>query len=171
VKKLRNSERPPERFEHALSDTAFERLLEFVQAEDESREDLRKRFENGDKNALIQAIRFFFNEKIVAPEWVVDAFFEAMNKWLSMEVKELGAAFGLTWPKGRSVAAAKKQRKVMFAVYLSIIKASENRAIDDGLFEEIGKRFSLGKTLVKKYYALAKKTLPIESQKRQRRKK
>ena len=37
-----------------------------------------------------------------------------------MEAKELGEAFGLAWPKGKSMAAAKKRRRHMFAVYNAV---------------------------------------------------
>lgn len=120
-------------------------------------EEHRQHFERGDKSALIAAIRFCFNEEVVAPEWVVDAFFRATNKWYSMEAKELGEAFGLEWPKGKSVAAAKKKRRLKWAVHNAIWDAKLRRApCDDELFAKIGKRLGIGVTLVKEYYASAR---------------
>ncbi len=120
-------------------------------------EEYRRYFEAGDKNALFQAIGFCFNQEIVAPEWIVHAFFRAMNKWYSMQVKELGEAFGLAWPKGKSVAAARKKRRLRYAVSNDIHdEKSRGGTVDDGLFEAIGKKYGLGITLVKEYYASAR---------------
>lgn len=123
-------------------------------------------FEAGDKNALIQAIRFCFAQEIVAPEWVVAAFFRATNRWYSMDCKELGEAFDLTWQKGANVNAFKKRRRLKFRV-LNEVNAARNRGrrVDDELFEEIGKPLGIGKTLVKQYLRVARRFLPAPTPK------
>jgi hypothetical protein len=120
-------------------------------------DELRQRFEAGDKNALIQAIRRCFDFGVIAPQWVVDAFFRATNTWYQMDAKSLDEALGVAWPKGKSIAAAKKRRRLQFAVLNAVNRAkSEGRAVDGELFEQIGRRLGLGATLVKDYYRSAR---------------
>jgi hypothetical protein len=122
-------------------------------------EEMRLYFEAGDKYALLRAIRFCLNQKIVAPAWIVTAFFRATNKWYQMDVKTLDAALGVEWPKGKSMAAAKKRRKLQNAVYCAVSETRQrdpDRPIDDLLFEDVGKQFSVGKTLAKDYYRSAR---------------
>lgn len=129
-------------------------------------QEYRQHFEAGDKNALLQAIRFCFAQEIVAPEWVVNAFFRATNRWYSMDCKELGEAFDLAWPKGANLNALKKRRRLKFHV-LNEVNAARNggRPVDDELFEEIGKRHGLGKTLVKEYLRVAHRFVPVPTPK------
>jgi hypothetical protein len=122
-------------------------------------EELRLLFEAGDGNALIRAIRFTFNQERPAPEWVAAAFFRATNRWYAMQVKSLDEALGVAWPKGKSIAAAKKRRALRFAVYNEIrqtLSMKPETTIDDELFEEIGGRLGIGKTLVKNFYRSAR---------------
>jgi hypothetical protein len=124
-------------------------------------DELRGRFDAGDKAALLSAIGFCFDQQIVAPDWIVAAFFRAMNRWYAMEVKELGEAFGLEWPKGKHPSAAKKMRRLSTAVYLKVHEAQHaGRALDDDLFAEIGEQLGLGKTLVKDYYKRGRFRMP-----------
>jgi hypothetical protein len=122
-------------------------------------EELRLRFEAGDGNALIRAIRLTFNQERPAPEWVVAAFFRATNRWYAMQVKSLDEALGVGWQKGKNLSAAKKRRALRFAVYNELrrtVHANPERPIDDELFEKIGGRLGIGKTLVKDYYRSAR---------------
>lgn len=120
-------------------------------------EEHRRRFQAGNAAELIAAIRFCFNEEIVPPEWIVNAFFRATNDWYSMRTKELGEAFGVQWPKGKSFSAAKKKRRLKWAVDLAVTDAKMRGVpIDNELFASIGKKLGLGVTLVKEYYASAR---------------
>jgi hypothetical protein len=133
-------------------------------------DDLRQRFEAGDRNALIQAIRRCFQCGVVAPEWVVTAFFRATNKWYQMDAKSLDDALGVAWPKGKSVAAAKKRRRLKFAVFNEINKArARGRAVDEELYQEIGRQFGIGKTLVKVYDHAARTQMGTSPRKRRRK--
>jgi len=120
-------------------------------------EPLRKAYEAGVKSALIQAICICFMFEEVAPQWIVTAFLRAAGKWQFGEVKELGEALGLSWPKGASLYALRKRRRSRLDVYLAIEKAKKNgRAINEEFFIEIGQRFGISKTLVKEYYKSAR---------------
>jgi hypothetical protein len=117
----------------------------------------RARFERGHKAELLYAIRLCLDQRVVAPEWVVDAFARAMRKWGSFDVRTLDEAFGVEWPKGKSIAAARKRWRLALAARLAVSEARRaGRAVDDELFEEIGRRLGVGKTLVKEYLATAR---------------
>jgi len=120
-------------------------------------EEMRAYFNGGDRHELFRAIRFCGEQGIPMPDWVVEAFAKAMNKWYSMRAKTLDEAFSVKFPKGKHLAAAKKQRKLKFAVYHEVMKAKrQQRAVDEKLYEEIGKKLGLGKTRVGDYYRAAR---------------
>lgn len=129
----------------------------------------------GDRAALLVAIAVCLETRSVAPQWVVKAYLDAINKWFSMEVKNLGDAFGVAMPKGKHLNAMKKRLKLKPAVFDAVLDASNRgRAIDDELFEEIGGKLGLGKTLVKQYYKEAIEEQPCRRElftRRQRREK
>jgi len=117
-------------------------------------EGLRAKYEAGNKAALIWAVRFCHSEHIVAPDWVMLAFFKATNRWLTMEVKTLDEAFDLVYPKGKHFNAARKRRAYQLDVYYRVIELHRAGApLDDDLYERVGREFYIGKTLTKEYYA------------------
>lgn len=130
----------------------------------------RKAFEGGDANALIQAIRICFVFEEVAPQWVAAAFLSATNKWYALEVKELGEAFGVTFPKGAHLTALRKQQRLRWAVIKAIEDAEKSgRAIDEELFEQIGEKLHIGKTAVKQYYKSARELLWFQGREKQKK--
>ena len=123
----------------------------------------KKLYEAGDKSQLIAAIRFCGEQKTVMPEWVVHEFQQATNNWYNLEVKELGAAFGLQWPKGAHMKAMKNRGSLVFDV-LNRVEKAKNKGVpvDENLFSKIGKEIGLGKTLVSEYYYYGRKRYLID---------
>ena len=122
--------------------------------------ELHARFRSRDANALFKAIGFCGNQQIAMPEWVVAAYFAAMNRWWSYECATLDAAFGIQWPKGKHLAAARKRRKLEFAVLQGVKdRIREGASITPALFAAVGKThgIGIGKTLAEKYYRHALK--------------
>ena len=78
--------------------------------------EMNARFRAGNANALLRAVGFCGNQQIAMPEWVVAAYFAAMNRWWRFDCATLDAAFGIVWPKGKHLAAAKKRQKLEFAI-------------------------------------------------------
>lgn len=116
-------------------------------------EEYRTQFESGDKNALIRAIRSCGREQVVMPDWLVNAFFQATNRWYSLEVKTLDEAFGLEWPKGKRFDAARNKRKYSLAAHYRVKELhSMGKAIDEQLFIEVADELGIGKTKVSEYY-------------------
>jgi hypothetical protein len=118
--------------------------------------ELNARSSAGDANALFRAIAFCGNQQIAMPEWVVAGFFAAMNRWWSLHCKTLDEAFGVRWPKGARLGAARKKRALEFAVWNDVTNQhDQGRPINRDLFVEIGKAHGIGKTLAQEYYRSA----------------
>jgi hypothetical protein len=114
--------------------------------------------------AVLGAIRECITSGLVAPEWLAYAFNSRYNSVLSCRAKSWDdpKAFGLPYKKGTNIASLRKKRMLMFAVWNEIIlikKMNPDTPIDDGLFESVGKKFALGKTLCSEYYYSAKSYL------------
>ncbi|RFC31110.1 MAG: hypothetical protein DID91_2727704424 [Candidatus Nitrotoga sp. MKT] len=118
-------------------------------------EHLRTRHEQGEKFALMLAIRKCANHDLIMPPWVVAGYIAAFDTILNYRSKDWNEVFGSPIPKGAHLAALRKQRKLEFAVFNEIVrirKCSLDQAIDAGLFESVGKQFNIGKTLAEEYY-------------------
>lgn len=124
-------------------------------------EDERARFEAGDKNALLGAVRTCAQHGLVMPDWLASAFIRGYDQVLNLRTGSWDDAFGKPIPKGAHLAALRKKRAKTPAVWLAIQDAKrQGCAIDMKLFDEIGARLGLGKTLVAEYFYGTKKKLP-----------
>lgn len=112
-----------------------------------------KRFAAGDRNALLGAIRICANHDLVMPEWLARAFIRSYDKVLRHDVGSWDDAFGRPLPKGKHLNAARKKRNKGFSAWIRVRQLhDQGRAIDEQLFEDVGKELGLGKTLVSEYY-------------------
>lgn len=121
-------------------------------------ERLRARYEQGEKFALMSAIRKCANHDLIMPRWVVAGYIRAFDTIVNYRSKDWNEVFGRPIPKGANLAALRKKRSLKFAVLREIvdIRARDpDRAIDAGLFECVGKQFDIGKTLAEEYYYAA----------------
>ena len=122
----------------------------------------RKRIEDGDGFEVLACIRRCVTSGLIAPKWLGMEFNKRYDSVLNCRAKSWddNVAFGIPYKKGTNIAALKKKRKFMFAVYIEIQNTLESNPctpIDAGLFETVGKKFNLGKTLTSEYYYEAKK--------------
>jgi hypothetical protein len=116
-------------------------------------DEMRARFERGDGTALFSAIRFCANQELIFPEWVAAGFFAATNRWYTLECKTLDEAFGVKWPKGLHLAAARKRRRLEGAVWLEVTRRrNQDASVNNELFRDVGKAHGIGKTLAEEYY-------------------
>src|SRR5438105_3278667 len=125
-------------------------------------DEYRQRFERGDKAVLLAGIRFCLEQKIIAPEWIVDAWAKAHNSWASYKVKTFDEALGVGLRKGAHMHALKQRRLLKFAVWNAVENAhNRGRTIDNNLFAEVGKNMTppIGKTRAKEYYKAARAAL------------
>jgi hypothetical protein len=119
----------------------------------------RRQFENGNNEALLEAMAFCGRRRIVQPDWIVDAFAERWKKWTEFQVRTADEAFGLSRPKGQKLSWLRLQHKLKYEVLLDIADAqAHRRPVNHDLYEEIGERYGVSATTVDKLYREARKT-------------
>ncbi len=93
--------------------------------------------------------------EFVVPDWASKAYIEAFRSIERMKVRSWDQAFGPPFKKGVHLhEAAQRQRlaPAVFAEVREVLALDPASPIDDGLFEQVGKRFGIGKTLAKELY-------------------
>ena len=125
----------------------------------------RKRIEDGDGFEVLACIRRCVTNGLIAPTWLGKEFNKRYDAVLNCHAKSWDddIAFGVPYKKGTHINALHKKRKFMFAVFneiRTIVKENSDTPIDIGLFEAVGKKFNIGKSLAEEYYYDAKKYMP-----------
>lgn len=118
-------------------------------------------FIKGDELELMRAIHICAKHGLAMPEWVSEAYSTAFDKIANADAKSWGAVFGSPYPKGAHLAAIRKKKLNMGKVWLEVecgLGMVPGTAIDERLFEQIGNKLGLGKTLVAEYYYEARGT-------------
>lgn len=123
---------------------------------------VRESIDTCDGFAVLAAIRKCVTRGLVAPEWLAYEFNRRFDSVLNCRAKSWDdpLAFGLPFKKGSNLNALRKKRNLMFAVWSEVnrkLVESESMPIDEYLFEIVGKKFYIGKTLTGEYYYAAKK--------------
>lgn len=116
---------------------------------------LRANFEGGNERALMLAIRNCAEYGVPLPEWVSAAYIKAYDAVSGAAVKSWDDVFGAPYPKGTQLAALRKRRRLRFAVrsaVAEILREHPQTPIDEALFERVGERFNIGKTLASDLY-------------------
>lgn len=111
-------------------------------------------FNKGKGWALMLAICDCARCNLPLPDWVAKGYLRAYYKVVWCEEKSWDAVFGKPYPKGTNLKALKKKRELKTAVWntiINIVKTSDT-AIDSQLFERVGNKFNIGKTLAEEYY-------------------
>lgn len=119
---------------------------------------------------VLACVRICANHDLVMPEWLAFAFIRRYDAVLNCRAGSWDdpAAFGKPYPKGTHLSALRKARVNSYAVWNmvnSILKANPERAIDKGLFEEVGEHLGLGATLADEYYYQVKRRWPNPAKK------
>ena len=127
----------------------------------EALDDYQKVFEAGDKRALWSAIRHCAWYQAVMPPWMVDAIDANYQGIKDGHVRDFNEAFG--GKPGDRRTRARRERlhtsslKVTYAIHAAHLKG---HAIDDSLFDDIGKQFGLGLSATRECYKAGRKLLP-----------
>ena len=124
-------------------------------------DECRKNYEE-DRYQLMTAIRICAAHHLPLPDWAADAYIKAYDSVNNARAKSWNTVFGLPYPKGTHLSAVRKRRIKKFAVWneiTQILKTQPDTPIDEYLFEMVGKKFGLGKTLASEYYYAAKQQL------------
>lgn len=130
-----------------------------------------KRFNGGDKMALLAAIRICANHDLPLPPWTSSAYIAAYDRVLNCRAKSWDSVFGKPYPAGVHLAARRKRREKSFAVYNEvkrILASAPDTPIDEHLFERVGKPLGLGKTLAGEFYYAVEKQMKHAFRKNQK---
>lgn len=122
----------------------------------------KEKFLAGDRFLLMLAIRKCAQCGLPLPEWVSQAYIESFDHVLNCRVKSWDEAFSPPYKKGTNIAALRKRRNLKFGVLNEvrrIIAMEPKTKIDGALFERVGARFNIGKTLCAEYYYSVNKAL------------
>jgi hypothetical protein len=123
----------------------------------------RPAIQNGDGFALLACVAECARFGVALPDWLADRFVHAYESVLNCEVGSWDEAFGgRPYPKGKHLAALRKRREKMHAIWHAVEVARQiNPGIPLGasLFEAVGKQLGIGKTLAESYYYESKKSL------------
>lgn len=132
--------------------------------------------EAGDKMALFGAIRLCANHDLPLPEWAARVFITGYDKVLNHLAASWDEAFGQPFPKGKHLAAARRNRMLRCAVWLKVKEITEQASpsgpgrpllrrppIDVNLFERVGREFGINRTLASELYYQAKKMFALPS--------
>lgn len=121
----------------------------------------RHRFEAGDKNALLGAIRICATSELPLPHWVASEFIRGYDAVLNCRAGSWDDAFGRPFPKGTHLAALRKRRRGRIQVMLEVRAAkARGESVNFKLFEQIGSKLGFGKTLAQELYAEARRQWP-----------
>jgi hypothetical protein len=107
-------------------------------------ESYRRRFERGERVALLLALDVCAGCYLAPPKWAADAFFDAMSDWLAYRAATLDEAFGVRRTRKR-IPQRREREALRPAIMLRIaqLQQQENAPIDAGTFarvaDEIGK--------------------------------
>jgi hypothetical protein len=107
----------------------------------------------GDKSAVMWALYRCLECEVPIPEWVSEAFVTECAKVAGFQVGTWDEAFGKPHPKGTHLATKRKHASKGWRIYLDVLNATDaGRPIDEGLFDEVGRRHGVGKTLAAELY-------------------
>lgn len=118
-------------------------------------DEYKESFLAGDRFLLMLAIRKCAQCGLPLPEWVSRAYIKAFDSVLNARVKSWDEAFSPPYKKGANLAALRKKRELEFGVWneiRGIIDQEPETKVDTALFEKVGARFNIGKTLCSEYY-------------------
>lgn len=114
---------------------------------------LQKDFEAGHKAALMMCIRLCAEYGLPLPAWAAIAYIEAFDSVRSLKYLSWDDAFGKPYPKYTNASSLKKKIRLASVIWSAVTNERKaGRSIDGGLFEAVGRRHGVGKTLAEEYY-------------------
>ena len=117
-------------------------------------DELKEKFDGGDKFALPEAIQKCANHDLVMPDWVADAYVEGYRNIVHAKFRSWDDVFSQAYP-GRKLAALRKRRVLgpgVSARIRDILEREPETRIDEALFERVGQKFGIGKMLTAQFY-------------------
>jgi hypothetical protein len=116
-------------------------------------EQRRKQFEAGEDWALLDAVDYCLRERMVPPEWGINAFCDRYLKWYLFRAKTLDEAFNVKRPKHTQIKALARREWLKPRVVYEVLRLRKTGVpFGDELFERVGMTLGIGKTLANDIY-------------------
>ena len=102
-------------------------------------EDYRRRFQRGERRALLLAIDLYLASFSV-PKWMADGFFEAISQWLSYQVATLDEAFRVRRPIGKHLDKRRAREELRPLIMLELARRQQqyNAHMVRSTFDQVG---------------------------------
>ena len=105
-------------------------------------DDRRRRFEAGDKAALLDAVDLCARAGLPMPGWLAEAYCAAYAHWAAYRVRSLDEAFGVD-RKGRKLADLQQRESLKAVVAVEVNRLRKVMPTDEHLFEEAGAELNM----------------------------
>jgi hypothetical protein len=114
--------------------------------------------DSGDKGALLKVIWYCARHRLPLPERTSTAFLKAYRDVTSFKKRSWDDVFGVPHRKGINLGYAQHKKKDGLNVYIRIrhLSTKKGRAIDNNLFEEVGREFGMSRAVCARVYAEAR---------------
>lgn len=115
-------------------------------------DDCRRRFEKGDKTALLDAVDLCARSGTVMPVWLAEAYCAGYVAWATYKVRSLDEAFDVV-RKGRRLPDLQKSYALKAVVVIEVDNLRrENVPLDEGLFAAVGEKLNVPMGQVRALY-------------------
>ena len=130
-------------------------------------EALREACTSGDDGcSVMQGVALCAIHRVQMPSWLGDEFVRRHVRVKQAEAAGWNEAFGLYWPRGTRLDTVRRRRELKRLIHAQVWRLAgpgQTRAIDRGLFEEIGATQGIGasgSSVEKLYYEAIKEGMP-----------
>jgi hypothetical protein len=114
---------------------------------------LKQKFDDGNKAALLIAIKHCLLMNRLPPEWLRWAFVQALDAATAFDIKSWDDVFGRPHPKGTHLGKEKKYLALRLPIYERVRDAKAlGKSINKELFEVIGKELGAAGSIVSDIY-------------------
>ena len=113
---------------------------------------LKRRYEQGDRKVLLEALDLWLDTFQGPPRWIADGFFYALSRRILREVPTLDAAFGVRSSTAHLPAQHRRETLRAKIIYEVARLSQQGMARDIRLFELVGERVGMSSGYVLKVY-------------------
>lgn len=104
---------------------------------------------------MLDAVDFCARERMVPPEWAINAFCDCYLKWYLFQAKTLDEAFNVKRPKGIHIKKRARREWLKSRVVIEAMKLHANGAgipFGEELFDRVGQKFGIKKSEANEIY-------------------
>jgi hypothetical protein len=108
-------------------------------------ESCKRRYEEGDKYALLEMMLYCSSSRIPPPKWVDETLIRADELYQTGQLKSWDEIFGKSFPGKRRAGLLTRSRDLEIFVEARRLKEQYEMAEDRGLFEQVAENLQIGK--------------------------